>query len=189
MLAYIIFAICVGIVLYMYVRRKANKDSSLMLPPGPKGYPVLGNMLDIDLATLYLKLGEWARVYGEIYSFRLMGQHVLVLNSSDIIREAMTTKPYDEIFADRPLTFCGKYLFFDYQDIGTGMYNAGWLARRKVAHRLIKLQGKGGEEIERWVVKELQMAVDCIRETGGEPFYPKDIVMSGLTDIIGRLVM
>lgn len=43
-------------------RLKARLD--LPLPPGPKGYPILGNALDIPRLKPWLKLQEWQNVYG-----------------------------------------------------------------------------------------------------------------------------
>ena len=37
---------------------------SLPLPPGPKGYPVIGNLLDMPSRTPWIKFAEWSKVYG-----------------------------------------------------------------------------------------------------------------------------
>ena len=51
-------------------------------PPGPKGLPLLGNMLEFrrDLLRYYL---EWSRDYGDIVSLNLAGWPVVLLNNPD----------------------------------------------------------------------------------------------------------
>jgi len=51
-------------------------------PPGPKGLPFLGNLLEFsrDVLRYY---GEWAREYGDIFAFSLRGWPVVLLNNSD----------------------------------------------------------------------------------------------------------
>jgi hypothetical protein len=44
----------------------------LPLPPGPKGYPVIGNLFDMPIDKPWLIYDEWCKTYGEpfiIYDF------------------------------------------------------------------------------------------------------------------------
>ena len=34
------------------------------LPPGPKGYPIVGNLFDLPPTHAWEKFGEWGRQYG-----------------------------------------------------------------------------------------------------------------------------
>jgi cytochrome P450 len=51
-------------------------------PPGPKGLPILGSLLEFrrDLLGYYL---EWARDYGDAVSLNLAGWQIVMLNSPD----------------------------------------------------------------------------------------------------------
>jgi nitrite reductase/ring-hydroxylating ferredoxin subunit len=40
--------------------------------PGPKGVPLLGNVLDLDLANLPLVLEGWCRQFGPVYRFEML---------------------------------------------------------------------------------------------------------------------
>ena len=43
---------------------RASKRERLSLPPGPKGWPLIGNLLDIPRSNFVKTYAEWARKYG-----------------------------------------------------------------------------------------------------------------------------
>jgi len=47
--------------------------------PGPKGLPLLGNLLELDLQQLHRVLGNWCQEFGAVYSFRLGPKPVVVI--------------------------------------------------------------------------------------------------------------
>ena len=57
-------------------------------PPGPKGLPLIGNLLEFrrDILGYY---GEWARQYGDIVTLRLGSWPVLLLNHSDYVEHVL----------------------------------------------------------------------------------------------------
>jgi cytochrome P450 len=61
--------------------------------PGPKGLPLLGNLLQIDLRKLHLILEEWADVYGGIYQFRLANKPVVAISDSELIQQILRDRP------------------------------------------------------------------------------------------------
>lgn len=64
--------------------------------PGPKGLPVLGNLLQINLQKLHSILEEWADNYGDIYQFKLFNKTVVAISEPALIQS---------ILRDRPETF------------------------------------------------------------------------------------
>ncbi|EIM83701.1 cytochrome P450 [Stereum hirsutum FP-91666 SS1] len=51
------------------------------VPPGPRGWPLIGNALDLGGPQLWLKLTEWRETYGDIIYLNAAGQPVVILNS------------------------------------------------------------------------------------------------------------
>jgi hypothetical protein len=43
---------------------RASKRDRLSLPPGPKGWPLIGNLLDIPQSDFIKTYAEWAQKYG-----------------------------------------------------------------------------------------------------------------------------
>ncbi|KAK7678444.1 hypothetical protein QCA50_018504 [Cerrena zonata] len=46
---------------------------SLPLPPGPKGYPIIGNMLDVPSVMPWKAFQEWSKTYGDVMFLDLPG--------------------------------------------------------------------------------------------------------------------
>ena len=55
-------------------------DFPFRLPPGPTGLPFLGVINKLDPLQVRQTLQEWKDQYGDIYSFTLPGQHVVVVS-------------------------------------------------------------------------------------------------------------
>ena len=49
------------------------------MPPGPKGYPVLGNVLEIDFNDCAKSMAVWREDFGDIYTINLLGTKIIVV--------------------------------------------------------------------------------------------------------------
>ena len=54
---------CISIAYYGYSSNVKRRGSRL--PPGPKGWPIIGNMLDMPSSFHWLKYAEWSKQYGK----------------------------------------------------------------------------------------------------------------------------
>ena len=52
--------------------RLAQRRSRPRLPPGPRGYPILGNLLDLPPNHVWEKFGAWGKQYGKLFALRLL---------------------------------------------------------------------------------------------------------------------
>ncbi|OCT46111.1 25-hydroxyvitamin D-1 alpha hydroxylase [Cladophialophora carrionii] len=70
-------------------RSKVPPDARL--PPGPKGKPIVGNLLDIPPKHSWLKFKEWADQYGPIYRLDVFGRNLVIVSTekvaNDLLRE------------------------------------------------------------------------------------------------------
>lgn len=96
--------------------------------PGPRGWPLAGNALQLDLERLHLQLEGWAKTYGESYVFKLGPQPVLVISG---LESSLT------VLKERPKSF---RRFSRIESVleemgGNGVFSAegeGWQRQRKL---------------------------------------------------------
>jgi len=55
------------LIAYSYVQDWRRNPARLPYPPGPKGYPIIGNLLDIPNAFIYKRFREMSRDLGTFY--------------------------------------------------------------------------------------------------------------------------
>jgi cytochrome P450 len=84
---------------HFFLDRKRN-PSRLPLPPGPKGYPIIGNVLNMPAKHQWRTYAEWAKVYGDVFSFEVLGQRIMVLNSLEVAQDLFEKRSAN--YSDRP---------------------------------------------------------------------------------------
>ncbi|KAF9260456.1 cytochrome P450 [Marasmius fiardii PR-910] len=75
----------------------------LQLPPGPKGLPILGNILELQSERNqqpWVTFSKWSRIYGDVYTFNVLGSRTIVLNSYSAINELLEQRSHN--YSDRP---------------------------------------------------------------------------------------
>ena len=112
----------VFILISIFVLKKAllGAIKSLRLPPGPKGWPILGNLFDFpttNQAGIFHKLAaqygmpstlccdsdtgmKLKLCVGDITHFKVLGQHIIVLNTLNADQELLDKR--SAIYSDRP---------------------------------------------------------------------------------------
>jgi hypothetical protein len=96
--------------LWEYVLFK--KSSSFRLPPGPRPWPVVGNLLQLSQGgeNLHETFTNWAKQYGPLLYLRLGSVHTVVASSPAMIKEFLKT--HDQQFYYRPKqTMMGEIVF------------------------------------------------------------------------------
>ncbi|NXF74136.1 CP1A5 protein, partial [Sclerurus mexicanus] len=107
----------------------------LKSPPGPRGYPILGNMLELR-KDAHLTLTKLSQKYGDVMEVRIGMQRVLVLSGLETIKQALVKQGED---------FMGRPDLHSFQYISNGQSLAFspdsgevWKARRKLAQNALK---------------------------------------------------
>jgi cytochrome P450 len=146
-----------------------NEISSINVPWGPRGWPIVGNLLQLGYRP-YETLYRWSKLpnYGAIFQLRLGSQAVVVLNSSSIIREAL--HDHGEAFAGRP------YLHMIHETLhGKGVISAPY-GREFNEHKnfLIKSFNRFGRRrrssLENGCLDEVRLVAEKLREKQSSPF-------------------
>ncbi|KAJ7489227.1 cytochrome P450 [Mycena latifolia] len=87
------------------VLRSGRREKGL--PPGPPTVPLLGNAhLFGDGKDLYLRVAQWARPYGDIYSLKLSSATMVVLSSATAIKQVVDKHGW--AVSSRPPNYIGE---------------------------------------------------------------------------------
>ncbi|KAL5705035.1 hypothetical protein ACHQM5_023386 [Ranunculus cassubicifolius] len=84
--------IVLGILVVYFVKRiqkKSPRNASLPVVPG---LPLIGNLLQLKDKKPHQTFTRWAEVYGPIYSIKTGASTMVVLNTTDVAKEAMVTR-------------------------------------------------------------------------------------------------
>ncbi|XP_057817251.2 cytochrome P450 750A1 [Cryptomeria japonica] len=101
----------------------------LSLPPGPLGWPVIGNLHQLGDRP-HRSLEELSKKYGCLMFMRLGSVPALVVSSSEMAKEILTT--HDLAFGNRPATAAATYVAYGEIDPGMAPYGLYWRHMRKV---------------------------------------------------------
>ena len=61
--------------------------------PGPRGLPILGNVLQIEASQMHLTAEKWSRQYGERFRFRLGPREIVVFSNPELIASLLRERP------------------------------------------------------------------------------------------------
>lgn len=123
----------------------------LQLPPGPKGLPFVGNLLQLG-SLPHKTVTELHKKYGHLVYLRLGSVQTIVMDSPELFREI--TREQDNVFSSRPhLTFT-ELVAYDAHDFAMAPYGPHWRHVRKICvHELLtnkRLESTAGERKEEW---------------------------------------
>ncbi|XP_041798267.1 steroid 21-hydroxylase [Chelmon rostratus] len=127
------WAVEAGLLQYLYQFLPCSSSPSL---PGPPGLFLIGNMMELTHDHLPIHLTNLAQRYGNVYRLKCGNTTMVILNSCDVIREALVKKWSD--FAGRPVSYTGDIVSGGGRTISLGDYNEEWRAHRRVVHSALQ---------------------------------------------------
>ncbi|XP_042300671.1 cytochrome P450 1A1-like, partial [Sceloporus undulatus] len=129
-------ATAVFLSLFMMVKSFWNRiPEGLKKIPGPMGYPVIGNMLELG-KNPHLSLTKMRKKYGDVMMIHIGTTPVLVLSGLETLRQALIRQGTE--FMGRPDLYSFHYIV-NGQSLAFG-YDSGevWRVRRKMAQNALK---------------------------------------------------
>ncbi|KAL1744246.1 cytochrome P450 [Schizophyllum fasciatum] len=78
----------------------ATRPDPRPLPPGPKGLPIIGNMLDLPQSHAWKTFAKWGEEYGPICSVSVLGTRLVIINDPDIAVDLLDKRAKNT--SDRP---------------------------------------------------------------------------------------
>ncbi|KAI6042046.1 cytochrome P450 [Pisolithus marmoratus] len=123
-----------GALFYVLWTSRARRSSRSLLPPGPKGLPWIGNVLDIDASQPWVTYEEWGKRYGDLTYLQVLGKEYIIVKSEKVAHELLDQR--SSMYSDRPrmppMELCG--LGFVTPVLS---YGEKWRQHRKALHLVL----------------------------------------------------
>ncbi|XP_037048891.1 cytochrome P450 2J6-like [Bradysia coprophila] len=131
-------------------------------PPGPWGLPVIGSLLTLNRENAILKIQEYKKTYGKIFSMNVGNFRVAVINDYKLIHEAFKREE-----------FLGRPDFESYVLRNGGFKNRGvlfsdgtqnWHEQRRFALRTLRDFGFGKRTMDGLLLQEVEELVQYFKK-------------------------
>lgn len=164
---FLLFALSVFVVFLLRLRRK------LPYPPGPKGLPIIGNMLMMDQLTHH-GLARLAEKYGGLCHLQMGSLHIVAVSTPEMAREVLQAQ--DNVFANRPANVAITYLTYDRADMAFANYGPFWRQMRKIC--VMKLFSRKRAESWASVREEVEGTVRTVAAKTGSSVNLGELVFA-----------
>ncbi|CAN4109862.1 unnamed protein product [Withania somnifera] len=151
---------------FFFVLSRFNKKN---FPPGPKGWPIIGNMMMMDQLT-HRGLTKLAKKYGGIFHLKMGYLHMTVVSNT--------------VFANRPTTIAVRYLSYDLADMAFANYGPFWRRMRKLY--VMKLFGRRRAESWDSVHDEVDSMIRVVANSNGSSINIGELVFGLAKNITYR---
>ncbi|KAJ8502251.1 hypothetical protein ONZ51_g72 [Trametes cubensis] len=121
------------VVLRRFTSRKASPQR-YALPPGPKPWPILGNLFDMPTKNLGPSFNALTEKYGEYTYLNVLGQHVIVLGSYEAANALLEGR--SAISSGRSPCVMAELTGYMPWEFGLWGYTDEWRRHRKAFHQL-----------------------------------------------------
>nr|BAK09449.1 cytochrome P450 [Postia placenta] len=114
----------------------SRPKSKAPYPPGPRGLPLIGNLLQLDSECWHI-FTEWKKTYGPIVYLNIGGQPVVVLNTHKVAGDLLDRRATN--YSDRPrLIVAGETLTRGIL-LGLTRYGDVWRRMRRACHEALNV--------------------------------------------------
>ncbi|CAA2989184.1 cytochrome P450 71A1-like [Olea europaea subsp. europaea] len=172
-------------ILALFLFSKFHRRKKLNLPPGPKPWPIIGN-LNLIGPLPHRSVHELSQKYGPIMHLRFGSFPVVVGSSVEMAK--IFLKTMDVTFASRPKTAPGKYITYNYSNITWSPYGPYNRQARKIC--LMELfNAKRLESYEYIRTEEMNSLLNELFKSAGKPILLKGYISTVSLNVICRMVL
>lgn len=194
-LTLLLFTICIYLICKVMKQKRKEisgggdeeeEEKELTVPSGPPGLPFLGNILQLGQRP-FVTLFKWWPKYGPIFKIKLGSETVVVLNGTQVIREALVD--YGEEFAGRPHLYM-IHATLKGKGIISSPYNSDYNEHKKFLLNTFNRFGKRRSSLENNCLQTIRETLDEYREKMDHEFDSTNTFMkNSLSQITSQNVL
>ncbi|XP_052599756.1 cytochrome P450 2K6-like [Peromyscus californicus insignis] len=176
-----------GLILIFILNSKVfkAKSSKLQSPPGPKPWPVIGNLHILNLKRPYQTMLELSKKYGPVYSIHMGLKKVVVLSGYETVKDALIN--YGNQFGERSRVPIFERLFNE-KGI-TFAHGETWKTMRRFSLTTLRNFGMGKQIIEDTIIEECHHLMQNFESHQGKPFEIKRVLNASVANVIVSVLL
>nr|AZL40029.1 cytochrome P450 CYP76AE4 [Thapsia villosa var. laciniata] len=186
---YVTWSILISLISLVWHLRRKNSYRRFKLPPGPRGWPIFGNLFDLG-SLPHRTLEKLKDEYGPVVWLNLGPVKTMVILSSVAAEELY--KNNDLSFADRFQNDAMRSHDYYKSSMALGAYNSYWRTLRRICtielftikriNDAVLIRRKCADEMISWIEKEAEKGA-----SGGIEVI--NFVFSAIFNIVGNLTV
>ncbi|XP_069593143.1 cytochrome P450 2D14-like [Ranitomeya imitator] len=165
---------------------KSRKPGS-HFPPGPRGLPFLGNILQVDFRNPTITINQLGKEFGTVYSLQYFWKKIVVLNGFEVHKEALINR--SEEISDRPRFAMFEKIGYagDTKGIVFARYGSSWQEQRRFTLTTLRNFGMGKKSLEERVIEEAQFLCSEFKSQK-DKFDPILLINNAVSNVICSIV-
>ncbi|KJA26057.1 hypothetical protein HYPSUDRAFT_347562 [Hypholoma sublateritium FD-334 SS-4] len=128
-----LYTLLAVILVAFLLRTRIKQRNRAPLPPGPAGYPVIGNLLELPHSYPWLEYASWAKRYGGVLSFKVFGRPAIIVSSAKAATELFEKRSTN--YSDRPRMIMSDELMEWEWNFIHMPYTDRWRRHRRMFHQ------------------------------------------------------
>lgn len=156
-----IFLLCVILIKFLQHHYHSEHRQAKLhppVPPGPKGWPIVGNLTQLGPSP-HVTLTHWRAQYGDVYSLQLGSWPAVVISGLPTIREALVKKA--DAFSSRPDFPTFKY-YANGKSVSFSPYHHGFKTHRGITARALTKLLSDKSILETTILREANNLIESL---------------------------
>ncbi|XP_042314491.1 cytochrome P450 2J6-like [Sceloporus undulatus] len=174
----LVLPLLLGLLILQYLKQLW---SSRNYPPGPFQLPIIGGIWWMAAGFSHDILTKLAKQYGNIYTFWLGPQPVVILSGYQAVKEGIIDHPDD--FNGRPVS---AYIATELKRTVGVLFASGeiWKQHRRFGVVTMRKMGVGRKIMENQIEVEAKHLVEAFACTKGQPYNPLLAITNAVSNVI-----